>query len=236
MVDVASSESLARLRALPERDAARYAGEEPTPCRRPTRPGKPDDGLLWPAGLGAMALSGLVWGLLSSNGAASVVSDVVPEPLPMRLEPQLIVPDRAPVLGANAGSVARPTDALGISRERGVWRIRADSASRHDVARTLAELSGTQLPAGIEALRSTPPLDLQWEGHDLAQAWQAVIGDEANYALKCSQTRCMAWIVAAAPAVEGRQVAKVQEAAAAPVAFASRTGRSTEVSEPSAYD
>ena len=74
---------------------------------------------------------------------ASVASDVVPEPLPMRLEPQLIVPDRAPVLGANAGSVARPADALGISRERGVWRIQADSASRHDVARTLAELSGT---------------------------------------------------------------------------------------------
>lgn len=183
-----------------------------------------------------MALSGLVWWLLSSNGAAAVASDVVPKPLPMGLEPQLIEPDRAPVLGANAGLVARPTDALGISRERGVWRIRADSASRHDVARTLAELSGTQLPFGIDALRSTPPLDLQWEGHELAQAWRAVIGGEANYALKCSQTRCMAWIVAAAPAVEGRQVAEGPEAAAAPVAFVSRTGRSTEVPEPSAYD
>lgn len=78
------------------------------------------------------------------------------------------------------------------------WRIDADHASRLEAARRLSELSGSPLLGATELLAGTRPLDLRWQGRDLAGAWQAVLGPDLNYALQCRRDRCQAWIVAAA--------------------------------------
>ena len=244
VADLAPLESLAQLRVLAERDASRYAGAEPTPGRRSAKPPRFSRVWRWSVRIGAIALLGMaLWVLAavrvtlapSDDDSAAVASSVELQPT-MQVQVQVQAPAPAPTTGGHSELAAQPAARLLIARERGVWRIRADAASRHEAAQTLAELSGTQLPAGLEALRSTRPLNLQWEGHDLAQAWQAVIGDEANYALKCSPRRCMAWLVAVAQSHEARGLTKALEAAPARVAAVQRAERGIEGSEPSAYD
>ncbi|HEY0883712.1 MAG TPA: hypothetical protein VGE20_00430 [Ramlibacter sp.] len=236
IADLAPLESLAQLRVLAERDASRSAGEQPTPGRRPAKPPRFGRVWRWSVRIGAIALLGMALWVLAAVGAILMPSQDVPADVANRVALQSTMPAPAPATGGQSELAAQPAARLLIARERGVWRIRADAASRHEAAQTLAELSGTQLPAGLEALRSTRPLDLQWEGHDLAQAWQAVIGDEANYALKCSPRRCMAWLVAVAQSHEARGLTTALEAAPARVAAVQRTERSIEGSEPSAYD
>ena len=236
VADLAPLESLAQLRVLAERDASRYAGEEPTPGRRSANPRRFGRVWRWSVRIGAIALLGMALWVLAAVGATLVPSEDVPAAVASRVDLLSTMQAPAPTTGVHPELAAQPAERLLIARERGVWRIRADAASRHEAAQTLAELSGTHLPAGLEALRSTRPLDLQWEGHDLAQAWQAVIGDQANYALKCSQRRCMAWVVAVAQSHAARGLTTTLEAAPAPVAAVQRTERGIEGSEPSAYD
>ena len=236
VADLAPLESLAQLRVLAERDASRNAGEQPKPGRRSAKPRRFGRVWRWSVRIGAVALLGMASWFLAAVGATMVPSEDVPAAVASRLELQSTMPAPAPTTGVYAQRGSQPAERLLIARERGVWRIRADAASRHEAAQTLAELSGTQLPAGLEALRSTRPLNLQWEGHDLAQAWQAVIGDEANYALKCSPRRCMAWLVAVAQSHEARGLTTALETAPARVAAVQRTERSIEGSDPSAYD
>lgn len=235
VVGVAPAESMTQLRALAERDASRYASEEPVHCRS-AKSCKPGFDWPWSVRVGVAALLGVALWFLVPDGAISVASEVRTDSSPGRVDLQSLLHAPVPTTGEHPELVGQATDRLRISRERGVWRIRADAASRHEVARTLAELSGTHLPAGIEALRSTRPLDLRWEGQDLSQAWQAFIGNEANYALKCSEKRCMAWVVASASAPEARRITKALEGAPAPVAAVRRTGRNIGDSESSAYD
>lgn len=236
VADLAPLESLAQLRVLAERDASRYAGEAPTPGRRSAKPRRFARVWRWAVRIGAIALLGMALWVLAAVGATLVPAEDVPAAVASRVELQSTMHAPAPKTGVYSQLAAQPAERLLIVRERGVWRIRADAASRHEAAQTLAELSGTHLPAGLEALRSTRPLDLQWEGQDLAQAWQAVIGDEANYALKCSQRRCMAWLVAVTRSHEARGLTTALKAAPTPVAAVQRTERSVEGSEPSAYD
>ncbi|MDX2146590.1 MAG: hypothetical protein SFZ23_03630 [Planctomycetota bacterium] len=236
VADVAPLESLAQLRVLAERDASRYAGADPTSGRRSAEPPRFGRVWRWSVRIGAIALLGIALWVLAAVGAILTPPEDVPADVASRVDLQSNMQAPAPTTGVYSPLAAQPAERLLIARERGVWRIRADAASRHEAAQTLAELSGTHLPAGLEALRSTRPLDLQWEGHDLAQAWQAVIGDEANYALKCSQRRCMAWLVAVTQSHEARGLTTALKAAPARVAAVQRTERSIEGSEPSAYD
>lgn len=231
---VSSTGPLSLLNALAECDASRYAGEDPAIRTSPTKQGNPGRVWVWPVRIGATALLGVVSWVLVPDGAAAASgnSDAIPGSLPIPAD----VPMRAPPTAAGVATPVRTVDPPRIARERGLWRIRADAASRYEAARELAEMSGTRLPTGIEALRSTRPLDLQWEGRELAQAWQAIIGNEANYALQCAQNRCTAWILAMASSIGDRPVSQARASTVTPVAPPPRSGQGMEAPEPSAYD
>lgn len=100
-----------------------------------------------------------------------------------------------------AGAPARQDLApvtLVVERDGATWRIAAANASRLDAARRLAQLSGSPLLGDTELIAGTRPLDLRWQGRDLAGAWKAVLGPDLNYALQCRRDRCQALIVSAA--------------------------------------
>jgi hypothetical protein len=84
---------------------------------------------------------------------------------------------------------------LTIVRVASEWRIDAVAASRADAAQQLARLSGTPLLGAASLLAQARPLNLHWQGRDLAAAWQAVFGAEINYALQCKRDRCRAWFI-----------------------------------------
>lgn len=126
----------------------------------------------------------------------------------------------------HADTARQAPTATRVTHERGRWRVQAEAASRYETARALADLSHSSLPVGLEPLRAAPPLTLQWEGHDLAQAWRAVMGDDASYALHCAQGRCAVWVLATATPAAARPHHTTARAERAPLAAA----------EPSSYD
>lgn len=110
-------------------------------------------------------------------------------------EPAPIPSPRSPVLPARQDVVPAT---LVVERAGASWRIAAANASRLDAARRLAELSESPLLGATGLIAGARPLDLHWQGRDLAGAWQAVLGPELNYALQCRRDRCRAWILATA--------------------------------------
>lgn len=110
------------------------------------------------------------------------------EPMAIRSTPSPVLPARQDVVPAT----------LVVERDGATWRIAAANASRLDAARRLAELSGSPLLGAAGLIAGTRPLDLHWQGRDLAGAWKAVLGTELNYALQCRRDRCRAWIMATA--------------------------------------
>jgi hypothetical protein len=77
----------------------------------------------------------------------------------------------------------------------GVWQISAQGADRAALARQLARASNSTLLAAPEALQQTPALSLHWRGPSLAEAWQQLLGDEVDHALRCEPRGCQVWIV-----------------------------------------
>jgi hypothetical protein len=138
----------------------------------------------------------------ASADAADTSSLAAPARVDVALEDDIVDAEPAPIPGTPAPVTPDRQDVdsgmLVVERAGATWHIDAAKASRLDVARRLAELSGSPLLGATELIARARPLDLRWQGRDLSDAWQAVLGPELNYALQCRRDRCQAWIVAAA--------------------------------------
>lgn len=229
--DSAAGELLADTLAPAEAEADRHFGDGPVAAWQPSGRGA------WraPSRRAALALAAAA---LVATGAAAVArwmpagqapaaeprppldsdSEPSPEPSP---PPLLLEPgddNTGEAIPPLPHSPATANPALNITRHGRTWHIDATGASRLVAAQTFAQLSGSPLRGSVDALSESRPLDLHWQGRDLALAWQALLGNEVSYALQCDARRCRAWIVGdgtASPFVPAR---------AAPVALAARPG------------
>lgn len=82
-----------------------------------------------------------------------------------------------------------------VWRERHTIGVAARQASRAEVARQLAVLTGVDPQRPAEALHAAPPLTLHWRGSDAAEAWRQVLGVHADHAVQCDAGRCRLWLV-----------------------------------------
>lgn len=193
----AGSSALARLHLLAQAEATRLYGDAPVAHWR-ARASAFDAArtlrvLTWCAGLVLLAAAGwtaLAWILADLDQA------MPEEPGAQQHESRPVIePFRAAIAERAVHGATLVARSLTISRAGSDWRIDAQGASRAGAVMELARISATQL-FGAESLpRQARPLDLHWQGKDLATAWRAVIGDEFSYALQCQGGRCRAWIL-----------------------------------------
>ncbi|HEY0858745.1 MAG TPA: hypothetical protein VGE16_16900, partial [Albitalea sp.] len=114
---------------------------------------------------------------------------------------------------APTGSAPAAHGPLAVRLVDGELRIEARSASRHDAARLLAQLTGTTLAGDPDTLARARPLTLQWSGRDLRAAWLAVLGDEVSHGLQCEAIGvCRVWMIGPSPA-SANETAVAAEAA-----------------------
>jgi hypothetical protein len=122
--------------------------------------------------------------------ATDPAQDVIDEPVPPPATP-----------ARSAATSPHPAAAgalLNVTRVGREWRIDAVGASRLMAAQRLAQASGSPLLGDVAALATARPLDLQWQGRDVAGAWRAVLGSEVSFATHCaSPSRCRVWVLGA---------------------------------------
>lgn len=218
----AARAALAAELAPAQADAERRFGVDPPPIWQPT----------WSRHPTAMRPRKTVWiiGALAVLAIGASVAWRTPMrpavPLPTA---EKIVADATPVevpddAALDAGDVSPPVtrpppSAFTLTRDGTGWRIDAAGASRVVAAQRLAQLGAGTLHGDLGLLASSRPLDLRWQGRRLADAWPAVLGGGASYALQCGRARCAIWLIAAGtPATLARDTsdAAVAMPAAAP--------------------
>lgn len=109
-----------------------------------------------------------------------------------------VIDEPPPVSRPAPAPLATGAPLLNITRIGREWRIEAVGISRLAAAQRLGQVSGSPLQGDVAALGSTRPLDLQWQGRHLADAWRALLGHEVNFATHCVAARCRVWILDAA--------------------------------------
>lgn len=95
------------------------------------------------------------------------------------------------------GTGSRPEaslPSLELERHGVEWRLTARGVTRAEVARRLAEASGSALHGDKDALALSAPAEVRWQGRSLSQAWPQVLGPDLSYALQCRRDRCEVWI------------------------------------------
>ncbi len=120
-----------------------------------------------------------------------------------------------PVRAADDPAATTPT----WTRQAGGWSI-ATTGERAVLAQALSAASGTTLRGDLGVLSAAPALTLQLHGVPLDEAWRAVLGPAASYALQCAGVgRCRLWLLGvhgAAPRRAGEPGATARLAAAPP--------------------
>jgi hypothetical protein len=201
-----AGEVLSQVHAQAQLEALRLFGDGPA---TPWQPDVPVPALLLRGLLviaAGTAIAATAWAFAASDpdaGDAPTASVAEPARIDTAAQDEDIVDaEPSPMPGTPLPPTPARQDvqpaALVIERAGTGWRIDASHAPRLDAARRLARLSGSPLLGATELIAGTQPLDLRWQGRDLADAWQAVLGPDLNYALQCRRDRCQAWIVAAA--------------------------------------
>lgn len=197
-----AGDTLAQIHLQAQAEALRLFGEGPPPPWQPRFPARAliAGTLLVSAGVAAAA-----WMVAVAEVPAATPAAERPQtPAPGAIEAADHIVDAEPDAPATPRAQAPPVrpslDAatLVVAHAAAGWRIEANGASRFEAAQQLARLSGSPLLGAVELIARTRPLDMRWQGRDLARAWQEVLGSELNYALQCRRDRCRAWIVAAA--------------------------------------
>jgi hypothetical protein len=194
-------EALSQVHAQALIEAQRRFGDGPATPWQPDMPRR----AVALRGLGVMAagvaIAATAWAFAPLDADADADADAAPTAIaaePARVDAaaddDIVDEQRLPVPAQRAPGQAT----LVVERAGTRWRIDAAHASRLDAARRLSQLSGSPLLGATGLLAGTRPLDLRWQGRDLAGAWKAVLGPDLNYALQCRHDRCRAWIVAAA--------------------------------------
>lgn len=207
--DAADSAALAVALAPAQADAESRFGVGPPPLWQPTSSHgttatrRPRTTVRVVGALTLLALAAMVFWqspttpVSSLASAAQSAADAVPVEAPAervldREEASLPVP--------------RPvTSAFTVIRDGAGWRIDAAGADRLGAAQRLVQLGAGTLHGDLGLLMRGGTLDLRWQGRRLADAWPAVLGGEASYALQCGRTHCAVWLIATgAPAAVAR--------------------------------
>lgn len=197
-----AGDALARVHAQAQTEAVRLFGDGPATPWQPQVPKR--TAVRW-ALLATACAAAAVWVATVAIAPAAVEALAIPAPAGHReipLSNDIVDAEPAPPPPARPDATpprqSLESASLVVARAGATWRIDARRASRLEAARQLARLSGSPLLGALDLIARTRPLDLRWQGRDLAGAWQEVLGSELNYALQCRRDRCRAWIVAAA--------------------------------------
>jgi hypothetical protein len=140
---------------------------------------------------------GLGWWHRQADAQAVVTAVAAPalEAAPQWSEPVASAAEPEPALGAVAPVAAAPTSAPSVRHEGGRWLIEAHRAPRAALASQLAAASSTALSAeALHWLAQAAPLTRRWQGASLQAAWQQVLDDDLQHALRCDARRCSVWI------------------------------------------
>lgn len=190
----ADHSTLARLHELAQVEAARLYGDAPIVPWRASR-----SGIVGPRVLRATALVFMAL-ILATAGWATMGGWSTPVAGPVFVEANqeaTVAPAVQPIQSsldrAASHHTALPAHSLTVAPDGAGWRIDAIAASRTATIVEFARVTGTQL-FGMDSLPGAPPLDLHWQGRDIAAAWVAIFGNEVGYALQCHGRHCRAWI------------------------------------------
>lgn len=191
---------------LAEAEAERFYGDGPAAAWQPapqwTWPTRAIKRALWVA-LALLAVAAITtaavmraWPSADDENAIDLrvandpAQDVIDEPVPAAAPP--------PPSTATAPHPVVPGTLFNVTRLGREWRIDAMGASRLMAAQRLAQASGSLLLGDVAILAEARPLDLQWQGRDVAGAWRAVLGSEVSFATHCaSPSRCRVWVLGA---------------------------------------
>lgn len=199
--DAAARAALAAELAPAQVHAERHFGAGPPPLWQPTWSRdatrmRPRTMLRAAGALALLAMGvGLAWRIAPTTNAslpapAQPVADAAHDEVPGAAT--VDSRDAPPSLSSLA------TNVFTLAREGAGWRIEAAGANRLAAAQRLAQLGAGTLHGELGLLAGSRPLDLSWQGRRLADAWPAVLGSEASYALQCGRTRCEVWLIAGA--------------------------------------
>lgn len=198
--EAADRAALAVELAPAQADAERRFGAGPPPLWRPTSlrdattTTRPRTKVIAVASLALLALAAVVvWHTPTAPvSPLATAAQSAAEPVPVD-ETDERVPDREQA----SLPVPRPaTSAFTVIRDGEEWRIDAAGANRLGAAQRLVQLGAGTLHGDLGLLIRSGTLDLRWQGRRLADAWPAVLGGEASYALQCGRTRCAVWLIA----------------------------------------
>lgn len=158
----------------------------------------PDGAASWLAGAAVALAATAPMAMLSSHAPASAVA-AAPPPA-QRWELTAMQPA---VPAASASAPDQPSTAEAgqarVWRERHTIVVAARRASRAEVARQLAALTGVDPQRPSDLLRTDHPLTLHWRGTDAAEAWRLVLGSQTGHALQCVALRCRLWLSGGLP-------------------------------------
>lgn len=87
--------------------------------------------------------------------------------------------------------------AVRVERVAGELVIEVTQAPRLQVVRALAAATDSELVSAAWPISGQDaPISLRWRGHDVARAWDMVLGSGVNHARRCQAQRCAVWLLA----------------------------------------
>lgn len=97
---------------------------------------------------------------------------------------------KRPPAVATVTPTAPVTQTNRIFRERDGIHIDVRSMPRQLAAERLATLTGSRILGDASLLAHAGPLDLHWQGTDVAAAWKQVLGTGLGHSIHCSGSAC----------------------------------------------
>lgn len=141
----------------------------------------------------------------TANRAAPAVAVTVKGPS-VTANPFAPTPTPAALLPAGAASIDASAAGLSITRDGADIVLSLRDAPLDAAVAQLATLTGTVVVAGGAPL--APRVSLEWRGARVADAWHALLADQAGYALACdlphSTIACRVWLAAGATSTAAR--------------------------------
>jgi hypothetical protein len=174
-----------------QQQAAAMVAGPPTPWNGATS--APHGSARW---LGIAAVSVAAAGVGGWLAADWLKSPAPPVP---SVPPSAIAPLPRPAPAVSVAPQVEVPIALRVTRQSGVVRIEATNAKLADAVRALAQATHTNVKGGEALGAIASPVTLNWQGTDVAAAWDALLGRYASIAVSCSGAACELWIVGVTP-------------------------------------
>jgi hypothetical protein len=176
-----------------QQQAAAMVAGPPTPWNEATR--APRGSARW-LGIAAVSVAAAgVGGWLAADWLKSPAPPVPSVP-PSAAAP---LPRLTPAPAVSVAPHVEAPIALRVTRQSGVVRIEATNARLADAVRALAQATQTNVQGGEALGAIASPVTLNWQGTDVAAAWDALLGRFASIGVSCSRAACELWIVGVTP-------------------------------------